>query len=480
MTERARVHQVSRIDRASADSATGLFDRETVELLEDLPDSVSVFTAIRDESGKVVDFRWEFANRAQAAIIGAAAERFVGRTLLEVLPEHGPSGLLDSYRNVVESGQPWFDPTVWYEDVWADGQQKRRAFDVRAAKHGDGFIVVARDVTEQREREEATNQAKEAATRASMGSAALQECVRVEEALEVIARAAPFVFEGIAGAIYRPASSENAFILVSSWGDYADGELINVEDCWALRSRAVRIFGEDPLSLRCAHAPESVEWTACIPIVAQGQILALIHIQHSERPRAWVTEVAAFLSTHWGFRVANVRLQESLRELSVRDPLTGLFNRRFLDEALASEWHRTNRNESALCLVMLDIDHFKPFNDTYGHQAGDTVLRDLGKFLLGSTRGGDIVGRFGGEEFMIIMPNMTEDDAAPRVGSLLDEWRERSAQNTGGPPSPTISAGLAMHVRDQSSSYLLGTADRALYAAKAAGRDRLVVGSAAV
>jgi diguanylate cyclase (GGDEF)-like protein len=471
---------VSRIDRSSADSATRFSDRGTVELLEDLPDAVSVFAAIRDESGNIVDFRWEFANRAQAVIIGAAAERFVGRTLLEVLPEHGPSGLLASYRNVVESGQPWFDPTVWYEDVWADGQQKRRAFDVRAAKHGDGFIVVARDVTEQREREDATNEAKEAVARVSMGSAALQECVRVEEAMEVIARAAPLVFEKVPGAIYRPASSENAFVLVSSWGDYTDGELINVEDCWALRSRIVRVFGEDPMALRCAHAPESVEWTACIPIVARGEILALIHIQLDERPRAWVPDAAAFLSTHWGFRVANVRMQESLREQSVRDPLTGLFNRRFLDEALACEWHRTTRSESSLCLVMLDIDHFKPFNDTYGHLAGDTVLRDLGKFLLGSTRGSDIVGRFGGEEFMIIMPDMIEGDAAPRVGSLIGYWRERSAQNTGGPPSPTISAGLAMHFSGQSSDDLIGTADRALYAAKAAGRDCLVVGSAAV
>jgi diguanylate cyclase (GGDEF)-like protein len=448
-------------------------------LLEDFPDSVSVFTAIRDNWGNIVDFRWEFANEPQAVIVGVARERFVGRTLLEVLPQNGPSGLLDVYRNVVESGEPWFDPTVWYEDVWADEQLKRRAFDIRAAKHGDGFIVVARDVTEQREREEATKASKDAMARVSRGSAALQGCVRVEEAMEIIARAAPMVFEGVSGALYRPVSSGAAFVLVSSWGDFSNRELINTDECWALRSGTVRMFGEDPLSLRCAHAPESVGWTACIPMVAQGEVLALIQVQDRERLAGWVTEIAEFLSTHWGFRVANVRLQESLREQSVRDPLTGLFNRRFLDEALEQEWHRANRQETPLCLVMLDIDHFKPFNDTYGHQAGDTVLRDLGKFLLGSTRGSDVVGRFGGEEFMIVMPDMTKDDGPSRVGALLGDWRERSAHNWGGPPLPTISAGLAMYLNGQSTGDLLGVADRALYLAKAAGRDRLIVGSAA-
>jgi PAS domain S-box-containing protein len=121
-----------------------------VELLHE---ALSVFVAVRDDSGAIADFRWTYANTAASAITGYSASDLTGRLLLDVLPDHGPSGMLDVYKGVVETGEPYVEPSLWYEDVWGDGQRHRRAFDVRASKLHDGFVVVTREVTAERERE---------------------------------------------------------------------------------------------------------------------------------------------------------------------------------------------------------------------------------------------------------------------------------------------------------------------------------------
>lgn len=118
--------------------------------IEQLPDAVSVFESVRDTGGDIVDFRWTYANTYNAEMTGFTVDDLVGSRLLEVFPEQGPAGMLDVYRSVVETGESWEQPTVWYEDTWGDGTRRRRAFDVRASKVGDGFVVVSRDVTELR------------------------------------------------------------------------------------------------------------------------------------------------------------------------------------------------------------------------------------------------------------------------------------------------------------------------------------------
>ena len=118
--------------------------------VDQLPDAVSVFESVRDESGAVVDFRWVYCNAYNAEMTGYTVEDLVGRRLLEVFPEQGPAGMIDVYAEVVATGESWQQPTVWYEDHWGDGTRRRRAFDVRASKVGDGFVVVSRDVTELR------------------------------------------------------------------------------------------------------------------------------------------------------------------------------------------------------------------------------------------------------------------------------------------------------------------------------------------
>ncbi|MCE1242597.1 diguanylate cyclase [Oryzomicrobium sp.] len=170
----------------------------------------------------------------------------------------------------------------------------------------------------------------------------------------------------------------------------------------------------------------------------------------------------------------NQRLQEQLREQAVRDPLTGLFNRRYLDDILDGELARARRQGYPVAVVMLDIDHFKRLNDTYGHQAGDEVIRRLGGTLRRNSRSGDLLCRYGGEEFILVLPNMGQDDALVRCEALRRSFASEPVRFGRQELSATLSGGLALfpfHGEDRDQ--LIRAADGALYAAKAAGRNRL-------
>ena len=129
--------------------------------------------------------------------------------------------------------------------------------------------------------------------------------------------------------------------------------------------------------------------------------------------RAWrkSRKLAKILADNIGLGIANLKLRETMRNLSIRDQLTGLFNRRYMEEALQQELHRTRRNEAQLAVIMIDIDHFKQFNDNFGHDGGDAVLRALGEFFKKHVRGSDIACRYGGEEFILILSPSTAEGA---------------------------------------------------------------------
>jgi diguanylate cyclase (GGDEF)-like protein len=166
------------------------------------------------------------------------------------------------------------------------------------------------------------------------------------------------------------------------------------------------------------------------------------------------------------------KLQEQLREQAIRDPLTGCFNRRYLEETLTREFSRSLRESYPLCLAMIDIDRFKLVNDTYSHRAGDAVLQALGVLLRGRTRAGDIVCRFGGEEFLIVLPNMPLDTALNRMDILRNEFQEMRVVFGEEEIHSTISIGVACcPLHGQNSEEVMLAADRALYRAKAAGRN---------
>jgi diguanylate cyclase (GGDEF)-like protein len=169
------------------------------------------------------------------------------------------------------------------------------------------------------------------------------------------------------------------------------------------------------------------------------------------------------------------QLKESLRQQTLRDPLTGLYNRRYLEEALVRELLRAQRGETGVAVLMLDIDYFKRINDTYGHGAGDMILKDVGLFLKDSVRGGDIPCRYGGEEFVIVLPSIDQAMALQRAEQLREGARQLRVTYQGVLlPAPSLSIGVALFPQHgTTTAELIRCADLALYRAKRQGRDRV-------
>lgn len=178
--------------------------------------------------------------------------------------------------------------------------------------------------------------------------------------------------------------------------------------------------------------------------------------------------------------LSNLRLRETLRNQAIRDPLTGLFNRRYLEETLNQEISRAERNKQPIAVIMIDIDHFKQYNDTYGHEAGDVVLSELGRFLERSLRGGDTPCRYGGEEFSVILPGASPEGALLKAERLRNEVKELNIHYRGRSVGGiTLSLGVAVFPDHGSvGETLLRAADQALYQAKRGGRDRTVTAAA--
>ncbi|MFQ5760544.1 MAG: diguanylate cyclase [Acidiferrobacterales bacterium] len=167
-------------------------------------------------------------------------------------------------------------------------------------------------------------------------------------------------------------------------------------------------------------------------------------------------------------------LNEAFKAMAIRDDLTGLFNRRYFDEAIASEVVRATRYNRDLTLIFLDVDHFKNFNDEFGHQLGDTALKKISAILKELVRETDIATRYGGEEFIVILPETSKEDAR----AVAEKIRETIAGTTieGAPKKVTISAGVATLGQDgNNTAELIGRADQAVYQAKRDGRDRVCV-----
>jgi diguanylate cyclase (GGDEF)-like protein len=286
-------------------------------------------------------------------------------------------------------------------------------------------------------------------------------------------------------------SSRNLVEVVTQWGPPVWGERVFVpEDCWALRRSRLNWFNARENSMRCHHAdaPQVTE-SVCIPLTAQGEALGILHLQ----PRRAGTEksvptgfrenerkLAVLLAEQIGMALGNLKLRERLRNQSIRDPLTGLFNRRYLEESLEREMSRATRDKASVAIIMLDIDHFKEFNDTYGHQAGDAALRTMADFLKKTIRGQDIVCRYGGEEFALVFGGSSVEGAHERAEALRERIKNLEIHHGGQLlRSITASMGVALFPdHGLSVSDVLRSADQALYCAKREGRDQICVWSA--
>jgi diguanylate cyclase (GGDEF)-like protein/PAS domain S-box-containing protein len=311
----------------------------------------------------------------------------------------------------------------------------------------------------------------------------LQSCISRDEVFAAALGFAPKIFPAARGAMALLNASRSLTEVIGSW---TDCQLPAMEfeptACWALRTGHPHLVVAGDSTAPCAHAAGVKNTYLCIPILAQGETLGIVHLQATDEALQLNASELSFKTTfaaQVGLSIANIRLREALRTQSVRDALTGLYNRRYLEEVLDREVRRAARAAQSLGLLMIDLDHFKSFNDTYGHEAGDAVLRETGLSLTKGIRAEDFVCRFGGEEFVVILPTADLEASCARAERLRLKMKELTILHQGRSMGMlTISVGVAVFPEHaMSPKELMAAADAAMYEAKRGGRDQVVVAS---
>jgi diguanylate cyclase (GGDEF)-like protein/PAS domain S-box-containing protein len=347
--------------------------------------------------------------------------------------------------------------------------------------------LARRQLDEQNEKmmSELTERSQRATMLAKMGEL-LQSCATKDEVFAAALGFAPKIFPTSRGAVALLNAARTLAEVAGAWHDCEiPSTVFETSCCWALRTSHPHLVVAGDTTAPCAHAAGVKSTYLCIPIMAQGEALGILHFQATDTAPSLADSELSFRTTfagQVGLSVANIRLREALRTQSIKDPLTGLYNRRYLEEMLEREIRRAVRAGQSLGILMLDLDHFKKFNDTYGHDAGDTVLREASSFFIKSIRVEDIVCRFGGEEFVIILPTADLNAARGRAERIRSKVCELTVLHQGVSLGRiTVSVGVAgLPLHGTSSKELLEAADAALYRAKREGRDRVVVADAPV
>ena len=313
-----------------------------------------------------------------------------------------------------------------------------------------------------------------------------------EEAYTVVGQTAQKLLTGVSsGALFIHESSRHSLKMAASWGSGCAGESSFAPgDCWSIRKGQAH-WSECPTrSINCAHVNNSIAANyLCVPMVAHGETLGILHLQchpdtagdaeTAQKSQDSLKRLAVAAASQIALSLANLHLRETLREQSIRDPLTGLFNRRFLQESLDKELLRAKRKGRSLAIIFLDIDHFKRFNDIFGHDAGDSVLQSMAHIFQSQFRAEDLICRYGGEEFAIILPESSIQDAARRGEALRLAAKDLRLVHHGVMlDRVSISIGIVgFPDHGGTSQALLERADKCLYQSKADGRDRVTLAS---
>jgi diguanylate cyclase (GGDEF)-like protein len=336
----------------------------------------------------------------------------------------------------------------------------------------------------------------------------LQSCLTVEESHAVIAQTVRKLFFTESGAVYLFSSPLQTLVPVAAWGDDENmvslgfikglpaaawgnhrpmGNLLPQTAGWSLVQE--QSYSDDGryFPVLCPDGNQPGQNTCfCAPMVGQRETLGLLYIQLNgdmlarnadNRERAIKTkrQLAVTTAETIALFLKNIRLRENLYHQSIHDPLTGLMNRRSMYEFLEKEILRTTRKKQPMGVILIDIDHFKTINDTYGHGAGDAMLREFGLFSQKHIRGGDFACRYGGEEFLLILTEASLENVKERAEQLRKEARLLAVHYRSSVLDPiTLSLGVAVYPENgRTAQELLLAADAALYQAKADGRDRI-------
>lgn len=331
------------------------------------------------------------------------------------------------------------------------------------------------------------SRAREFTLLAEMG-ALLQACATREESYRIISRFAGELFPGFRGTVYLNGANRDLFEPVAQWGTAADLPApIASEECWALRRGQVHTVLARSRELRCEHIDaQETAGALCVPLMAQASSIGVLCMRElapgAQREEAALPQaLAEAASEQISLSLANLMLREELRELSISDPLTGLFNRRYLLQALSREIQRAEHQHGTIGVIAADLDYFKRVNDRFGHDGGDALLKAVARQIQELVRGSDVACRMGGEEFALMLPGASAavtqqraEDLRNAIGALRVHHLDVAL------PAVSLSCGVAIfpeHGADANS--LLRAADQALYRAKDRGRDRVESAAAA-
>lgn len=308
-------------------------------------------------------------------------------------------------------------------------------------------------------------------------------CLEVKQAEECTVRYLEQLLPETAGSLCIINNSRQIIESKGTWGgaDAVTFDGFVPDSCCALRSGRLRWRRPERSEVHCSHfAGKPPDRYMCLPLTAHGETLGIITVECPTSDGAALAEgregTLASLAEMAAMAIVGLKLRQKLESQSIRDGMTGLFNRSFMEIALEREVGRAGRQGKQIAVMMLDIDHFKQFNDTFGHEAGDVVLREVAETLRLGVRSEDIVCRFGGEEFVVIMPEISAHAAIERaellrriVGELALRYRGQSLRQV------TISVGVSMFPENsENPEELLRSADQAMYGAKHKGRNRVV------
>lgn len=421
-----------------------------------------------------------FCNRAASEMFGYSAEELLGQPVTLLIPRLFRDALGKTLElNGRKKSREEFPVELTLSSWREEGRET--------------FAATLRDLSKEKLAEKAELQAREILAK-KVGElkrrhgevALLSETARVlqavlsgKEAYEIISRLGPKFFPEVAGALYVLNDSKILLERVARWGvGFVGAPTLGPADCWALRTGSAHWIENFQADLICPHLGNG--WKAqalCIPLIVQGETLGVFSFQALQGLSEAERLLGAAFAEPVALALANLRLRLALRAQAIRDPVTALFNRRYMEESLQRELARAERGATPLGIVMLDVDHFKAFNDAHGHAAGDRLLQGLGSALQRHMRREDIACRFGGEEFLLLLVDASIEDSVRLAEGLREVIKKLRVLYLGQAlPPVTVSIGVAgFPGHGATPEELIEAADSALYKAKEEGRNRVKI-----
>jgi diguanylate cyclase (GGDEF)-like protein/PAS domain S-box-containing protein len=475
---------------------------ERMRFRQALSDSETKYRALFESAGDgiaILTGKGEFVdcNGRALQMFHVPRAALIGKTLADFSPPFQPDGKPSEEKGMEKlqaalAGTPQFFEWNYIrpDQTDLDVEVALSRIELQGVPH---LQAVARDISERKKVEEElrrTNQEmalwvdelekrnQQAVMLNEMGNL-LQSCLADDEVCTVLGQYADRLFPGLAGALYRFNAGRDLLEMAFGWGENLHGEAeFPPEACWALRRGRTHMVSTPYGQQRCQHLGENVSASyLCLPLSAQGETLGLLYLQEGpdEVIQRWET-LGGIVAERLALAVANLKLRETLRTQSVRDALTGLLNRRYMEETLDRELRRAAVDKQPLGLALVDLDNFSTFNRNFGHEAGDATLRALGGFIKTCLRADDMACRSAGEEFLLVFPETDLAEVLQRVELLCEGIMKMHVYDAGRPLEP-VSASIGVAVFPDSGSnreMLLVAAQAAMNQARAAGGGQVV------